>query len=170
MSNQKIDMIGRRFGLLVVEREATAEETAHIKNNGYYYFCRCDCGNTTISRGVNLRNGSKKSCGCMQGKKYSETESETVKKEKQQPAAKKREYSTQTAFQKRMKKCGEVKAKLCEKYGKCYTSPLGKCPLAMHGCYAYATITDLYNGIGVGGRKPLIDTIKQAAKEFDIEV
>lgn len=158
---QKIDMIGQRFGLLTVEREATAEETAHIKNRGYYYFCRCDCGNTTIIRGVNLRNGSTKSCGCMRGRKIDDAN----------PTPKKCESSAKTAFQLRMKKYSEVKGKLCEKYGrKCLTSPLGKCPLAKHDCYSYSTIIDLYNNIGNGARKPLVDTIKQAAKEFDIEV
>lgn len=55
----KIDMIGRRFGNLVVISEAGK------KDRQFAWVCRCDCGKTTEPiRGTSLRNGDTRSCGC----------------------------------------------------------------------------------------------------------
>lgn len=54
-----INEIGNRYGKLVVLERA--------ENNKYgdaRWLCQCDCGNTTIVKGVSLRNGHTKSCGC----------------------------------------------------------------------------------------------------------
>lgn len=59
MPQKLIDMTGQRFGrLLVVER---AENS---KSGKPRWFCKCDCGNTTITSRKHLINGSSKSCGC----------------------------------------------------------------------------------------------------------
>ena len=53
-----IDLSGQRFGrLTVIERAA---------NNGTktMWECKCDCGNTKVVSGSNLKNGNVKSCGC----------------------------------------------------------------------------------------------------------
>lgn len=55
-----IDLSGQRFGrLVVVERES-------VENYQYKWRCLCDCGNTTLARGRDLREGAKLSCGCLQ--------------------------------------------------------------------------------------------------------
>ena len=54
-----VDMRNERFGkLFVVER---AENT---KNGQARWFCVCDCGNTNIVTGQDLRSGKVRSCGC----------------------------------------------------------------------------------------------------------
>lgn len=57
--SNKIDMIGKRFGRLLV-----LEEVGKNKS-GFHYRCKCDCGNESVVLGQNLRNGSTKSCGCL---------------------------------------------------------------------------------------------------------
>jgi hypothetical protein len=53
------DVTGQRFArLVVVERSGTHP------NNQALWRCICDCGNTTIVTGNNLRRGATKSCGC----------------------------------------------------------------------------------------------------------
>lgn len=58
----KNDLIGRRFGWLVVEKIGPKVGTSrHI-----HYICKCDCGNTTRSLpSYRLLNGGVLSCGCM---------------------------------------------------------------------------------------------------------
>ena len=60
MSGKKtIDMIGKKFGrLLVISLDHK------VKGKGSYWKCLCDCGNTVVVIGQNLRNGHTKSCGC----------------------------------------------------------------------------------------------------------
>lgn len=54
-----IEMIGKRFGKLVVEGIAGRDNQKQLM-----YQCRCDCGNITKVRGYKLRQGASKSCGC----------------------------------------------------------------------------------------------------------
>lgn len=53
-----IDLVGRRFGRLVVMSRAANANTAICWN------CICDCGKTPVIRGDNLRSGRSSSCGC----------------------------------------------------------------------------------------------------------
>lgn len=55
-----IDLSGMRFGKLTVLSE--------LNGDGKYktWTCLCDCGNTRIANGNQLRSGHAKSCGCMQ--------------------------------------------------------------------------------------------------------
>lgn len=56
----KIDIIGKRFGRLVVLEEIACDK------QGTYYKCVCDCGKTTRPIfGSSLRLGRTKSCGCL---------------------------------------------------------------------------------------------------------
>ena len=60
MTNHK-DMIGKRFGRLVVVQYAGVS-----KNGKATWNCKCDCGITTGPIvGGNLRTGATKSCGCL---------------------------------------------------------------------------------------------------------
>lgn len=53
------DITNQRFGLLTVVSEAPS-------HNGYArWVCRCECGRETICKGVELRRGHVKSCGCL---------------------------------------------------------------------------------------------------------
>lgn len=53
-------MIGKRFGRLVVVCFDSTDKF-HRK----IWKCNCDCGSKCLAAGVNLRAGSKKSCGCL---------------------------------------------------------------------------------------------------------
>ena len=55
-----IDISGQTFGhLTVIERAGT-----DAVQRSATWLCRCDCGNETIARGVALRKGNRRSCGC----------------------------------------------------------------------------------------------------------
>lgn len=56
----KSNLIGHRFVRLLVIREAGKSNGGNIK-----WECLCDCGNTTIVAGGNLKSGSCQSCGCL---------------------------------------------------------------------------------------------------------
>lgn len=60
---QRRDLTGQRYGMLVVIGEH------HRSEKGVYYWnCQCDCGNTSVVSGGNLRCGKSKSCGCLAAK------------------------------------------------------------------------------------------------------
>lgn len=52
-------MINKKFGKLTV-----IEECEERQRRYKCYKCKCECGNTVIVRGDNLRNGHTKTCGC----------------------------------------------------------------------------------------------------------
>lgn len=55
-----IDLIGRRFGKLVVISRAE-----NSKDDRSMWLCKCDCGKEKIIKGKYLLNGNTKSCGCL---------------------------------------------------------------------------------------------------------
>lgn len=64
MKNQiRLHLEGERYGKLVVVEEA---EPIYSKTGKMIrrWKCKCDCGNITIVRHGDLRNGSTVSCGC----------------------------------------------------------------------------------------------------------
>jgi hypothetical protein len=60
MGDVRIDMVGQRYGRLVV----TAYHST-VNNKKAYWLCNCDCGQTTVVHGTKLRSGHTKSCGCL---------------------------------------------------------------------------------------------------------
>lgn len=55
-----IDITGQRFERLV------AVERHHQGIQGrWHWLCKCDCGNSVVVLGTQLRNGNTKSCGCL---------------------------------------------------------------------------------------------------------
>lgn len=50
---------GCRYGNLTILKEVKNQKTRR-------FVCRCDCGKYTVKRGDTMRNGSAKSCGCLQ--------------------------------------------------------------------------------------------------------
>jgi hypothetical protein len=66
-----IDLTGLVFGRLTVLRRSDE------KRGGKFpmWECLCTCGRSTLTKGVHLRNGATKSCGCINGSnKYSSVE------------------------------------------------------------------------------------------------
>lgn len=61
-----IDMVGKRFGRLVV-----VEQAPH-KWNRRVWLCQCDCGERRVVDGANLRGGRQMSCGCLLREKMAE--------------------------------------------------------------------------------------------------
>ena len=59
-----IDLTGQRFGRLLVLHKVDYRFTPDRSEAVWY--CACDCGNSTQVRGSNLREGSTRSCGCLQ--------------------------------------------------------------------------------------------------------
>jgi len=55
-----IDMVGKRYSKLVGLKRMGSN-----KNWRAMWLFQCDCGNTTIARGVYVRNGHTRSCGCI---------------------------------------------------------------------------------------------------------
>ena len=69
MSNLK-NIIGKKYNRLeVISREKNS------KGGQTRWLCKCDCGNTIIAFGVNLRNGHTQSCGCLQREQASKVNS-----------------------------------------------------------------------------------------------
>lgn len=58
------NIIGQKFGRLTVTDRA--ERPTEYTNTHAYWMCQCECGNTLIARGSELRRGSIQSCGCLQ--------------------------------------------------------------------------------------------------------
>lgn len=77
---QPIDLIGERFGELVVNREISS------RNKQRRWLCKCDCGQVIIVYQSQLRNGRKTSCGHDTGnghkKDYANMELTILKKSK----------------------------------------------------------------------------------------
>lgn len=61
ISKKKHNLIGQRFGMLVVVSESAK------KSNQIHWNCKCDCGNETVVAGNNLKSKQTKTCGCKQG-------------------------------------------------------------------------------------------------------
>lgn len=59
MPRKLIDVTGKRFGKLVVRRRL------NVRHGLPEWKCDCDCGNTTVAHGHNLRSGRTSSCGCI---------------------------------------------------------------------------------------------------------
>ena len=74
--NKVVDLAGEKFGRL------TVVELDHVEKSRRYWRCQCDCGNTTVVREGNLKNGITKSCGCLR-KEHVEHQKVNVKKIKE---------------------------------------------------------------------------------------
>lgn len=57
---KKSNLVGMRFGKLVVIAETASQEKHHVR-----WVCQCDCGNTCIATRASLRSGKKQSCNCL---------------------------------------------------------------------------------------------------------
>ena len=71
------DMSNQKFGRLTVIERAGSSSCGNVK-----WLCKCDCGNTHIAKGSDLRNGSTKSCGCLHKEIASELSYKDIKGQK----------------------------------------------------------------------------------------
>jgi len=62
--SKAIDLTGKRYGRLTVIKQA-----GRAKNGNMRWLCRCDCGNSKVVDGYNLRSGQSESCGCLRKEK-----------------------------------------------------------------------------------------------------
>lgn len=60
---KKLELIGERFGRLVVVRELEKHSTPS-GHSTRKYLCKCDCGNEKEVVQNSLRSGATQSCGC----------------------------------------------------------------------------------------------------------
>jgi len=60
MSTERIDMTGQTYGRLTVVRYEGRSE-----NGRRLWLCECECGNTKVIDGGELRRGNVRSCGCL---------------------------------------------------------------------------------------------------------
>ena len=63
-----IDITGNRYGSLTVLEKYDTTPSGVAR-----WLCKCDCGNTAIVRGGNLKSGAVKSCGCLRHKAVNKT-------------------------------------------------------------------------------------------------
>lgn len=63
-----INEIGNRYGRLSVLERAKNNHRGEAQ-----WLCQCDCGNQVIVKGVSLRTGHTRSCGCLQKEKVRQT-------------------------------------------------------------------------------------------------
>lgn len=64
MKGVQKDLSNLKFGKLTVINMAETKKDKN-GNNIYCWNCVCDCGKQVIVSGINLRNGTTKSCGCL---------------------------------------------------------------------------------------------------------
>lgn len=63
VSKNVIDETGKRYGRLTV---ICQEDSQKYRSGSFAMWrCKCDCGEETMVRGVHLRGGNVKSCGCL---------------------------------------------------------------------------------------------------------
>lgn len=60
---KKVDLIGSRFGKILVLSRAESYFDGRRKRT--MWLCKCDCGKERVFRGEDLRSGDTKSCGCL---------------------------------------------------------------------------------------------------------
>lgn len=61
--NNALDLIGKRFGKLVVIEKTDLRTTG--KSGNIIWKCKCDCGNETLVAGNHLTSEHTSSCGCI---------------------------------------------------------------------------------------------------------
>lgn len=67
-----VDLVGRRFGRLVV-----VEKAPTVRTDSRWH-CQCDCGERTVVMWQSLKSGSTKSCGCIRRENMSKQARERV--------------------------------------------------------------------------------------------
>lgn len=63
MGYHAVDMTGQRVGRPLVIKRAYAPPDS--RRSHAYWLCRCECGTEKVVSRNDLRNGRKRSCGCL---------------------------------------------------------------------------------------------------------
>lgn len=71
MHGNKQNLIGQRFGRLIVIESAESDKRGHAK-----WMCQCDCGNQKVISATSLKTGKTNSCGCYHKEKMRKREYE----------------------------------------------------------------------------------------------
>ena len=61
MGNNSAEWLGKRFGRLTV----VDFEHSETPNRGWWWVCKCDCGNIKVLRPTDVKLGKTRSCGCL---------------------------------------------------------------------------------------------------------
>lgn len=61
------DETGNRYGMLTVVAPFPGAD-----GRGKVWLCKCDCGNEVAIRGIMLRSGNNRSCGCLKEMAFDE--------------------------------------------------------------------------------------------------
>lgn len=104
----KLDLVGQRFGRLVVERPGGIK-----KGQGSFWWCRCDCGTVKRVHGGNLRTGHTQSCGCL-AQETRKTQRGPLKHGHARPGA---EHPLYRRWRSMVQRCTDPKAANYHKYG-----------------------------------------------------
>lgn len=102
---QKINLIGLRFGRLLVQ------EFAPSSTGRAAFLCICDCGQTKVTPSTYLRTGTVRSCGCLRREAASEI---GMQRKKDSPARKSALYKRWSSMKQR---CGNPKNPHYKNYG-----------------------------------------------------
>lgn len=73
----KTDIIGVRFGRLIVQSYSHSEKRTKSNGSKHYYNCLCDCSNTCIKERCSLKCGNTSSCGCIRSEMLTKRNKET---------------------------------------------------------------------------------------------
>lgn len=65
MAKTRKKILGLKFGMLSVLRDAKPPANASHRTRNRYVLCQCDCGRKTSVRVDHLRRGQTRSCGCL---------------------------------------------------------------------------------------------------------
>ena len=61
-----LNLLGQSFGsLTVLARSNPPHNNCKPSNKTSWFLCQCSCGNQTVARGPDLKNGNTTSCGCI---------------------------------------------------------------------------------------------------------
>jgi len=60
----KVDRVGLRYGNLLVTKWSHAQYRSPRQGSYQFWFCKCDCGKSTVVLANNLVKGNTRSCGC----------------------------------------------------------------------------------------------------------
>ena len=69
----RLDLVNKRFGRLLVIQDAGNRRGSGKGREESTWRCLCDCGNSKVITGSNLRSGDTLSCGCYNKERIRET-------------------------------------------------------------------------------------------------
>lgn len=139
------DLVGQKFGRLTVIEHINAKDIGK-SGTAAYWRCKCECGKETVVRTHDLIHDKIKSCGCYKAEAMRNTKR----------AIREKEIASLEKF----------RAHLCAKYEKkCFTNPMGKCPLANDECWNFMTFNAMYNSRNADAKKELMRHVTKALEE-----